>query len=276
MMLPVRSSFSTVFSATLIGFSAVVVLGRAGELIRPYLIARKERTDLPLQAGVWVLERLYDFLVIVLLFGIGISHTRKMAFSADVGFQAVIHAGGWIVAVGATATGVLLYIIGSRPEFFRRRISLAITFLPEHRQNRVLQTLDSFLRGASTAGRAPTMLLSIALTLAEWGLILCSVWCYFRAFPPASDFTLLDVAAFLGFVAFGAIIQLPGIGGGMQIASVVVLTELFHLPVELASGFSLLIWAGSNLIVLPFGIPLALYQGLKLKELRRIGDEAPL
>jgi hypothetical protein len=64
-------------------------------------------------------------------------------------------------------------------------------------------------------------------------------------------------------------VQLPGIGGGVQIASVVVLTELFHKPVELATGLSLLMWAGLALIVLPFGVPLALMRHLKVSEFRR-------
>jgi hypothetical protein len=101
-----------------------------------------------------------------------------------------------------------------------------------------------------------------------------AVWCYFHAFPPTSSFSILDVAAYFGFTAFGAILQLPGIGGGLQIASVVILTELFRIPVEQALGFSLLIWAGTSMVVLPFGIPLALHEGLTLGKLRRLGREA--
>jgi uncharacterized membrane protein YbhN (UPF0104 family) len=82
---------------------------------------------------------------------------------------------------------------------------------------------------------------------------------------------LLDVAVYLGFVSVGNIVQLPGIGGGVQIASIVVLTELFHTPIEVATGLSLLIWAGSALVVLPFGIPLAIAGHVKLFEIRQNG-----
>src|ERR1700693_1874150 len=45
---------------TLIGFAGLALLGRAGEFIRPYLIAR--RTDLPFssQLAVWAVERIFD------------------------------------------------------------------------------------------------------------------------------------------------------------------------------------------------------------------------
>src|SRR5208337_2314654 len=47
-------------SPTLIGFTGIALLGRAGEFIRPYLIAR--RTNLPFssQLAVWTVERIFD------------------------------------------------------------------------------------------------------------------------------------------------------------------------------------------------------------------------
>src|SRR5271169_5962745 len=49
-----------IVSPTLIGFTGLALLGRAGEFIRPYLIAR--RADLPFssQLAVWGVERIFD------------------------------------------------------------------------------------------------------------------------------------------------------------------------------------------------------------------------
>src|SRR5271156_6432144 len=59
---PVRpkTSVRELLSPTLIGFTGLALLGRAGEFIRPYLIAR--RTDLPFssQLAVWAVERIFD------------------------------------------------------------------------------------------------------------------------------------------------------------------------------------------------------------------------
>ncbi len=43
-----------------IGFSALALLGRAGEMIRPYLIAKKERLTFTSQIAVWGVERIFD------------------------------------------------------------------------------------------------------------------------------------------------------------------------------------------------------------------------
>jgi len=45
---------------TLIGFTGLAVLGRPGELIRPYLIARRENLSLASQVAVWAVERIFD------------------------------------------------------------------------------------------------------------------------------------------------------------------------------------------------------------------------
>src|SRR5271165_1700200 len=43
-----------------IGFSALALLGRAGEMVRPYIIAKKERLTFTSQVAVWGVERIFD------------------------------------------------------------------------------------------------------------------------------------------------------------------------------------------------------------------------
>lgn len=276
LMLPARSSFWNVWQATFIGCSACVILGRAGELVRPFLVARKERTEFSLQAGIWVLERMSDFLVILALFGIGISRARHLAVSPDSPLELILRVGGWIVVGGAALTAAFLILVGPHAESLQRRVASFLSFLPPAKVQAIIKVLNSFLSGARIRGGTSTILLIIAWTAIEWLLILAAYWCYFRAFPPTEDVALLDVVGFLGFIGLGGIVQLPGIGGGMQMASLIVLTTLFHLRVEAATGFTLLIWVGTTLVVLPFGIPLALVQGLNLRQISTLRNESTL
>ena len=60
---PIKTaSLANIFSATLIGFTAVALLGRPGEVVRPFLIARSEGVGLSSQFGAWTLERIFDVL----------------------------------------------------------------------------------------------------------------------------------------------------------------------------------------------------------------------
>ena len=44
----------------MIGFTGLALLGRPGELIRPYLIARHTNLSFASQVGVWAVERIFD------------------------------------------------------------------------------------------------------------------------------------------------------------------------------------------------------------------------
>ena len=44
----------------MIGFTALALLGRPGELIRPYLIARHTNLSFASQVAVWAVERIFD------------------------------------------------------------------------------------------------------------------------------------------------------------------------------------------------------------------------
>lgn len=276
MMLPRRSSLWNITFASYIGFSAIVLFGRAGELVRPYLIARRENTEIGTQAGVWVLERLYDLILILFLFGIGIHYARNLSGAPGSKLGLVLRIGGWVATICGILAAAIFYFMAHRPEFCRQRFSDATTFLSPERQAAFLRSFDSFLEGMRPAAHWPTFWKSLALTILEWAIILGAGYSYFQSFPPASRFSMVDICAYWGFISFGSIIQLPGIGGGVQIASALVLTELFRMPLDQAAGFSLLIWAGTSLTVLFVGIPLAFYGGLSFRKLRGIGKETAL
>jgi uncharacterized membrane protein YbhN (UPF0104 family) len=60
--------------ATIIGFTAITLVGRPGEIVRPYLISRKEDVSLASQLAAWFLERLFDLLFALGIFGFGLNH----------------------------------------------------------------------------------------------------------------------------------------------------------------------------------------------------------
>src|SRR5580692_1667856 len=74
------SSFWAIYKLTLAGFSAVFLLGRAGEPIRPLLLARKEKLPVADMFGVYVLERIFDLASMAVIAAIGLllfrSHAR--------------------------------------------------------------------------------------------------------------------------------------------------------------------------------------------------------
>ncbi len=79
LMRPVKAdpSLWNLFSATVIGFSAITVLGRPGEFVRPYLIAAKEKVSASSQMAALLLERIYDILIVLAIFGFALGRVRR-------------------------------------------------------------------------------------------------------------------------------------------------------------------------------------------------------
>ena len=115
------------------------------------------------------------------------------------------------------------------------------------------------------SGRRTALL--VLYTVVEWCVIAASFGCVFKAFPATHDLGITDVVILLGFVCFGSIVQIPGVGGGMQIVTVLVLTEFFGISLEAASGIALVLWIITFVVIVPLGLVLAFREGIHWRNL---------
>lgn len=126
----------------------------------------------------------------------------------------------------------------------------------------------------STRSSSFTLLL-VTYSLLEWLVIVGCFYCVFRAFPATAGLGFTDIVIVLGFVSFGSVVQIPGIGGGMQIVTVLVLTEFYGVGLEAASSVALILWLISFFLIVPIGLVLAFREGLKWHNLSNIGSGTP-
>lgn len=263
-----------IFKATAIGFTAIVVLGRPGELVRPWLIAKSEGTTFPAQMAAWFLERIFDLLAVLALLGFGLwQYEGGKGESVGPAIQWIFNTGGGVVAVLASACLIILFFAGRSNELFVERLSGALTFLNEPLKSRLAHLIRSFAAGMASCSRLSDLLLLFFYTAVEWVVITGSVACLFKAFRASAHLTPMDVVVYLGFSAFGSIVQIPGVGGGMQVVGTLVMTQLFGVRAEEATGIVLMNWAVSWVSILPFGLALAAAQGLRWSSLRQIEKE---
>ena len=272
MIRPIRrdASFWRIFTATAIGFTAVVLFGRAGEPVRPYLIAKNENVSFSSQIAAWIVERILDLLMVLLIFGIALTQVSSSAIQPGPRFRVVLELGGY--TAGLTGAVCLALLIGLR-QFrgrVRQRLLEGLSFLPERIVARIRKVLESFEEGMQSTRSFGFTLLLIAYTIVEWLVIASAFFSVFKAFPATSRFGATDVVIVLGFVAFGSAVQIPGVGGGMQIAAVLVLTEFFGLGISVASGIAVVLWIISFVSIVPLGLAFAFHEGIKFRNLRHI------
>ncbi len=270
-----KLSLRTLIYDTAIGFTAVVLLGRPGEVVRPYLISVNAGVPFSSQMAAWLLERMLDLLVVLLLFGFGLTRIPA-GLPLGPGLRWVLGAGGYLVTFIGAACILLLVLFRSFSGPVRRRILSALTFLPPKHYERADQTLAAFSQGMESTRDPVFLTLLLAFTAIEWGVIVGSYYTLFRSFPATSQFELTDVVIFLGFVAFGSIVQIPGIGGGIQVASIVVLTQIYGLSIEAATGLAIFIWIITFVVVVPFGFLCAFHEGINWSKLKHLPEDVPL
>jgi uncharacterized membrane protein YbhN (UPF0104 family) len=258
--------------ATAIGFTAITLLGRPGEFVRPWLIARNERVSFPSQLAALVLERLFDLLAALLIFGAGLVQVDRAGVTAGPSLAWVLEAGGRLVLLLVGICVAILVI----SKYYSNHVRAAGLWLA-HRlpgvRHRAAALVDAALKGIQSTQSAGALLRIGIYTLLEWLLILGNIALIFRAFGASIDLGITDMVIFTGFLAFGAVVQIPGVGGGIQVVTVLVLTELFGVGLELATGVAVMLWITSFVIIVPFGLLLALQDGLRWSALAHVKEE---
>ncbi len=256
--------------ATCIGFTAVMLFGRAGELVRPYLISRREGVSFSSQVAAWVVERMLDLLMVLVIFGIALTQVSRSGVEHGPNVSATIEAAGFVAGItGALCLAVLIglrYFHGN----IRSRLLAGLSFLPAVVTARIEKSLAAFEEGMQSTQQKSYAWTLVAYTVIEWTIIGGSFYCVFRAFPATSGMRITDVIIAMGFVFMGSILQIPGVGGGMQIATVLVLTEFYGVGLEAASGVALVLWIITFVVIVPLGLAMAFHEGIKWRNLRNL------
>jgi uncharacterized protein (TIRG00374 family) len=267
-----QASFLRVLSATCIGFTAVVLFGRAGEPVRPYLIARQEGVSFSSQIAAWVVERILDVLMILVIFGIALTQVSRSAIRSSPHIQITLQAGG--AAAGVAGLACLALLVGLR-QFHgsvQKRLLEALSFLPAPMLQRVQEFFAAFGEGMQSTRSSAFTFLLVGYTIIEWIVIAGCFYCVFHAFPATASLGFTDIVIVLGFVSFGSVLQIPGVGGGMQIVTILVLTEFYGVALEAASGVALMLWLISFVVIVPVGLGLAFHEGIKWRSLKHINS----
>lgn len=266
----VKPDFFGVLRATCIGFTAVVLFGRAGEPVRPYLIARNEGVSFPSQMAAWVVERILDLLMVLVIFGVALTQVSHSAIQPSPRIQTILQAGGTMAGLAGALCLALLVGLRQFKGNVQKRLLESIAFLPASMHKKFEVFFAAFGEGMQSTRSSSFTFLLIFYSAMEWAVIAGCYYCTFRAFPATADFGLADIIIVLGFICFGSVVQIPGVGGGMQIVTVLVLTEFYGIGIEAASSIALTLWLINFVVIVPVGLILAFHEGIKWRNLRHI------
>jgi hypothetical protein len=117
------------------------------------------------------------------------------------------------------------------------------------------------------------LLLSVSYTAAHWFLVLLVyLWVSHSFGGTLGSLSLGDATLVMAFTLVGSAVQLPGVGGGSQVASFLAYTAIFGVEKEPAAAASIVLWLISFAACSLAGVPLLIHEGFSLGKLRELAE----
>ncbi len=207
-------SLRELFAATTVGFGALFLAGRAGEVVRPIFLALRERRVHAGAALVTIaVERIYDMTAVVVFFAINLLVFRAPD-SSPTEFARVREAG--LILLIAACAGLFALV------WFRRYSHKVINPLETRLSNRqsfagrvariVVGVLKQLADALGVLVDKRELAVTIGWTILLWGLIIAANLLVYRAF--GLNFGVRETVFVMGWSLVGSLVPTPGGAAG--------------------------------------------------------------
>ncbi len=202
------------FIATTVGFGAVFILGRMGEVVRPVVLTMRDPVIRPSASFVTIMvERIYDLLAVIVLFAANLLWINPPANLA-IEFGRVRVAG--IVLLIVMLAGVFVLTE------FRKRSQRAITlisgvlegrrFVPPRLSRAIVSVVEQLARALRVLVNTRELAITMGWTALVWLTITVGNLLIFRAF--GLPFGMTETIFVMGWALVGSLVPTPGGAAG--------------------------------------------------------------
>lgn len=261
--------FWNVFKTTVIGFGASAVLpARAGEVIRPYLLARREGLSATATFATIIVERVLDLVAVLVLLasyllwfdpGMG---SRNSLFGA-------IRYGGFVMAPVALVALAVMFFMAGHPANLHAWLLKAERVLPARLAALIAKLARTFAEGFAVVRRPERLLAAVAWSVVLWISIGAGIWMVAVGFGINMPFT--GSWLMLAPMVVGVAVPTPGGVGGFHEAFRLGATSFFAADNDTAVGAAIVLHAISVVPVVIGGLVFTIQDGLKIGGMAR-GD----
>ena len=210
-----ETSLKELFATTTVGFAAVFLIGRMGEIVRPMWLPMRDPRVRPSAALVTLgVERIFDLASLICFFSVNL-----LWFEAPIGqetqFNYVRFIGNLLLA--GTAVGFLSLYIYQRysPQFIGWAEKITDRRFFPRRLKRILLSLMKQLAASLKILRDWREIISVVFwTIMLWLSIAVPTWLVILAFDLPVTITLGGAMFIMGFAAIGSLVPTPAGGAG--------------------------------------------------------------
>jgi glycosyltransferase 2 family protein len=275
-----KARFNSMVGPQFIGFAGLALLGRPGELVRPYLIAKKENLTFSSQVAVWAVERIFDIGAFAVLMAIDVFvFAHKFDLAPGVTFKMQI--GGAVLLVIVAGMGLGAYLVRRNSQGVANWLESRLSKLSHKLAHTISHKVRAFGDGLHTIHDRAAFLQIAGISLAIWFLIAIAYREILHAYPivniageaaariPLHTVAVPHVLLLMGASMLGSLLQLPAVGGGSQLATISVMSSpaLFAIPQEQAVSAGMMLWLVTFVACIPVGLIYAHFEHVSLRKL---------
>lgn len=266
------ASMRNLFIATTVGFGAVFIFGRTGEVVRPLVLPMRDPRIRPSASFVTIMvERIYDTLAVVLLFAANLLWFRPPANTA-IEFGRV------------RAVGIVLLLTAILGVFgllqFRKKSKVAIgwvkktierpRFIPARLSRAVLGILEQLAKALRVLVDARELAVTVGWSAMVWFGITLANMLVLRAF--GLPFGLSETIFVLGWSLVGSLVPTPGGAAGAFHAATAAALIFLGVPRETAAAISIVMHVIDFGAALVFGLFYIIKGDISLSRLRSLAS----
>jgi glycosyltransferase 2 family protein len=267
--------FANAFRTTVVGFAASFLLpARAGEVIRPYLLARREGFAATAAFATIILERLLDLVTVLFLFSAFVMIVDPATLRANPSQLAQVQFGGQLAGGAALASLAVLFALAGHPERLGRLAQRLERILPTSATGTLSRFVQSFAQGLAVMRQPARLFVALTLSLPLWLSIAAGIWTTTLAFHIALPYMGSFVVMMLLIV--GVAMPTPGAVGGFHAAYQIAVQTFFGAPDDRAVGAAIVLHAISFIPVTLLGIFFMAQEGLTLARAKAMAHEVGL
>ena len=220
---------TNLFAPLMIGFMGNMLPARAGEIIRPYLLSKKENISFSASFATIFIERLFDMsLVLLLLFWV-------LFFKTDVFMQGENGAGhalmgymvkfGWVSLAGCMFIFVFSVLLQYKNDWAMKVVNICIKPFPHTWGDKIIKLVHSFNEGLKILKDKRGFFATVILSLLIWSLFVGTNFPLYMAFGINTEIPIISslVVLCLTVAIFITLFPTPGFLGSFQAAHVVAL-----------------------------------------------------
>ena len=269
-----RVPLFSLLGTQVMGFTAVALIGRIADLVRPYLIAKKTGLPITSQIAVYIVERLFDGGSMALIFSLAILLAPSGALPHPEVFRKFGY-GGLIATVLGALFLVFVRLSGGVVAAFMEKI---FGIFSKRLGQAIAHKVRTFRTGLDTLRTPADFAVALALSLLMWGLITLAYLEGTRAFAVGeqqASITLSKCMVLMVGSGAASIVQLPVLGWFTQIAAVEeILRNFFNMPPETATACAATLLVITFLSIVPMGLIWAQFEHVSLRKIAAESEQA--